>query len=90
MRSADSGLEHSAAPHRNGMRPADLLYAFRFAVTANAPELDVNNSAGLQLDGRKRMSRIIDAFIQANRGLNLGLQFRVRVNVVPVQRVRRS
>ena|SRR5580692_820285 len=73
VRPPNTGLQHSAAPDRNGVRAADLLNTPRFAVPPDAPELNINDPAGFQFDGGESVPRIINAFIQANRGLNLRL-----------------
>src|SRR5690242_18417765 len=39
VRAPDAGLEHSAAPHRDAVRPARLLDALRFRVSADAAQL---------------------------------------------------
>jgi hypothetical protein len=44
---ANSCLKHPAAPHRDRMRPAGLLYTPRFAMTSDASKLDIDNPAGL-------------------------------------------
>src|SRR6266446_29533 len=87
VRAPDSGLQHTAAPHGNGIRLAKVVNLLRHRVTANASQLDVNNFAGPQRDGRLRMLQRVNAFIQANRRLQLFLQLHVTVQVVPPERL---
>jgi hypothetical protein len=87
VRPPNTSLQHSATPDRNGVLAADLLDPPRFAVAADPPELNINDPAGFQFDGRESVPRIINAFIQTDRGLDLRLQLRMRVDVVPVQRL---
>ena len=69
------------------MCAADFFNALGFAVPADAAELDINDAAGFQFDGGQCVPGIVDAFVEADGRLNLGLQFRMRVNVVPMERL---
>src|SRR5690348_4575888 len=87
VRAANSGFEHAAAPHRDRVRAASVFDALRFAVSADPAKLDIDNAAGFQLYSGQSMPGIVDAFIEANRGLKLGLQSGMCVDVVPGERL---
>src|ERR1035438_9335521 len=59
--------------------------AARFGESANAAEFDIDDAAGAQFDRSSGISRIVNAFIQADRSSNFRLQFGVAVNFVPLQ-----
>src|SRR6266852_9115919 len=88
MHAADSGLEHADAPDWNLLRLAQVVDAPRRGVAADAAELDVDDPAGAQLDGRAGVLVGVDAFIEANRSIEFALQFCVAVEVVPAERLR--
>src|SRR5882672_10515621 len=62
----------------------DLL---RRSVSADAAELDIDDPAGAQLDGRAGVFVDVDAFVETNRSIQFSLQLRVTVQVVPAERL---
>src|SRR3984957_6689907 len=66
MRAPDSRLQHSAAPNGDGEFTAPFLHSARFGVAADAAELDVDDPAGIQLDGSESVSGVVDAFVEAD------------------------
>src|SRR6266851_7959740 len=48
VRAPDPGLQHPTAPHRNSFCLAKVVNLLRHRVTADAPELDVDNFASAQ------------------------------------------
>src|ERR1035437_1463660 len=87
MRPANTGFEHASAPNRNLLRLAQVMDTPRRGVSSYAPELDIDNPAGTQFDGRARMLLGVDTFIEADRRVELALQLRVTIQVVPTQRL---
>jgi hypothetical protein len=57
------------------------------AEAGHAPQLDVDDAAGAQLDGLLGVVRGADAFVQADGGLELGLQLGVVDDVVVAERL---
>src|SRR5215467_15221334 len=56
-----------------------------FRMPTHAPQLDIDDPAGAQLDGSFGVAGVTDAFVEADCGLDLLLQLGVHVNVVPLQ-----
>jgi hypothetical protein len=71
--SADSRLQHSAAPHGHGTLNADIVHLARTRVSPDAAQLDIDNFAGADCDGRIRILAIVNALIQTKRRANLTL-----------------
>src|ERR1700687_1848420 len=59
----------------------------RFGESANAANLDIDNSAGAGFDGERSAARTDDRLVQANRSAQLFLQARVVVDVVVPERL---
>ena len=55
---------------------------FSFRKSADAPNLDVDNPAGVGFQGEGRRARIYDGFIQANGRTQFFLQAGMREDVV--------
>src|ERR1035438_6425243 len=70
----DAGLEHAAAPDRNAGGLRDIVDAFGLAESGDAAELDVDDAAGVQLDGLLGVTRGANALVEADGGLELGLE----------------
>src|ERR1019366_3341727 len=87
MRPANPEFEHSAAPDWNLLRFAEVVDAARGRIPSHAPELDIDDAAGAQLDGRPRVLLGMDAFIEANRRVELALQFGMAVQIIPSERL---
>src|SRR5579859_2630386 len=51
VRSAYPCFQHSSAPYRDGMSLADLLDPARFAMPAHSSKFDIDDPAGVQLNG---------------------------------------
>src|SRR5260370_28627569 len=62
----------------------DLL---RRTVSTDASELDIDDSAGAQLDGRAGVLIGVDALVETNRSIQFSLQLGVTVEVVPAERL---
>src|SRR4029453_17614771 len=73
----DAGLQHPAAPDRHLLRLRERLDLFRFAVAADATELDVDDAARAQLQGVPRAGEADDGFVEADRGVEAALQLGV-------------
>ena len=56
MRATDAGFEHPAAPHRHAALATHTLRSFRFRMTANATEFDINDAARAY---RNRLARVV-------------------------------
>src|SRR5712672_2001014 len=87
MCAANPGFEHTAAPHGNLFRLATIVDLLRRSVSTDASELDIDDSAGAQLDGRAGVFVGVDAFVETNRSIQFSLQLRVTVQVVPAERL---
>jgi hypothetical protein len=57
------------------------------AQAADAPRLDVDNAAGLHLDGVAGVARRDHAFVQADRGAKLRLELAVVPDIVLEERL---
>src|SRR5260370_15293292 len=87
MRAADARLEHAAAPYGNTMGLRQIVDSQSFPKSAHAPELDVENPAGLEPDRLLRMVHRADAFVQADGRVELGLERRLVDDFVVRQRL---
>src|SRR6202041_1275705 len=87
MRPPDSRLQHPAAPHRNPLRLAQIVNPPRHRMPSHAPNLDVDNAARAYLNRRPRILVVMNALVETDRRIRLPLQLRVRVNIVPSQRL---
>ena len=67
------------------MFAARVLHQAGFSVAAHAAQFDIDDPARFQFNGRERVSRVVNAFIQTDCGLNLRLQFRMSMDIVPAQ-----
>ena len=74
MRAPHARFEHAAAPHRNAVGLRQIMDAQRFAKSAHASELDVEDAAGLQADRLFGVMHGADAFVEADGRIELGLQ----------------
>src|SRR5438477_6287987 len=83
----DPGLQHASAPDGDSVFAADVMNLASASVSSHAPELDVDDAAGVQLDCSFGMTRIRDALVQTDRGADLRLQFRVPADFIPLQRL---
>src|SRR5258708_27024605 len=82
MRAADAGFEHASAPARYGVRVCNIVHASGLAEAAYAPELDVDDAAGVHADGLFRVMHGANAFVEADGGLKLRLERRVIEDIV--------
>src|SRR5205814_9262397 len=82
-----SRFEHPAAPDGNAVALAQIVDAPCHGVAADAAKLDVDDFAGAQLDGGARLLFRVNAFIQADRRVQLLLQLHVTVEIVPAERL---
>ena len=87
MRASDTGLQHPAAPHRNAGRLRHIVDALRLGEPAHAPQLNIDDAAGAHLNGLLGVVRGANTLVEANGGLQLGLQLRVVDDVVVRQRL---
>ena len=84
---ADAGFEHAAAPDGDGVFPAEIVNAFGFVETADAAELDVDDLAGTERDSGFGLFVGVDALVEADRSLQVFLDFDVAEEVVPAERL---
>src|ERR1035437_3318238 len=83
----DAGLQHAAAPDRNGGGLGDIVYPFGLAESGHPAELDVDDAAGAQLDGLLGVARGANALVQADGSFELRLERGVIDDVVVIQRL---
>src|SRR5580765_2141751 len=62
---ADARFQHATAPYGYVIACAYIVNLAGFAMTTNTAQLDIDNSARLELDGRGAIAAVIDALIQA-------------------------
>src|SRR5580693_5684592 len=82
VRAADAGFKHSSAPHRDGFLLAKIVDAAGWGVAADAAQFHVDDFAGADFDGGAGVLDIVNAFVQADRSVELALQLGVGVDVV--------
>jgi len=70
---SNSGLQHPSAPDWDPVRAAYVVNTPGLCVSANSAEFDVNDTTGAPLDRGQSMTTMSDAFVQADRILNLSL-----------------
>ena len=85
MGSANSGLQHSSAPDRNLLRLTQIVDSNRGGIAPHTSQLNIYDAAGVQLDGSAGVFLFVDTLVEANRGVELSLQLRVAVKVVPAE-----
>ena len=56
-------------------------------MSSNAAQFDVDDSASAQLDCGAGMAGMVDAFVKADGGPDLRLYLRMRMDVIPFQRL---
>src|SRR5579864_2914398 len=83
----NAGFEHAAAPHGNAVALANVVNGDGFAESAQAPDFDIDNAAGAQLDGSFGIAGLANRFVEANRGFQLALQLRMLKDVVIPERL---
>src|ERR1700733_2088936 len=79
MRPADTRLQHSPTPNGHAVLLAHIVDPLRDSVTADASHLDVDDFASAEKDRRARLLLRMNALLQANRSVELFLQFHVAV-----------
>src|SRR4029077_3807635 len=84
---ADTGLEHSAAPHRDVVVLADVVYFSGLAEPAHPANFDIHDAAGAGFDGRRGVARMPDRLVQTDGGFQFALQPGVIVDVFIPQRL---
>ena len=84
---ADAGLQHAAAPDGHAGVAGGVVDAHGLAVPAHAPDLDVDDAAGAELDRRLRVRFRADRLVEADRGLQRLRELRVRDEVLVVERL---
>src|SRR5437667_3069000 len=57
VRAANPGFQHTAAPYRNPPFTTNSFDLFRFRMTTNTPEFDVDDAAGSKFDRVPRVLR---------------------------------
>src|SRR5215469_4640908 len=87
MRAAHAGLKHASAPYRNSEALCDIMDGEGLRKATDAADLDVDDATGTQLQSRFCITRIVNGFVQAERGFEHLLQTRVKVEVVVPQRL---
>jgi hypothetical protein len=83
----NAGLQHAAAPDRNGVIETVLLDFLRFTAAGNAAQFDVNDLARSQLNRSLSIAQAMNAFVQADGCLQLPLQLRMLVDLIPFQAI---
>src|SRR2546425_991153 len=74
MGAANSGFQHTPAPHRDAVALGDVVNLNGLGKSADAADLDIDDSAGTALQSECRGPRMHDRFIEANSGAELLLQ----------------
>src|ERR1051325_1804115 len=87
VRAAHARLQHPAAPDGRVTLAADALHTASFRVTADAPELDVNNPARAHLNSMPRILARMNGLVQADGSSDLSLQQRMIEYVVMSERL---
>ena len=81
--------DSSMPPHQTGMPliPAHIVHRSRFAVSADAAQLDIDNAARADLDGLARIVRRMNGLIEADRSSDLALKLGMVDHIFVVQRL---
>ena len=61
------------------------MNASRGYISSHATQLEVDDAAGAEVDGRARVLLGVNALIKANRCIQFALQFGMAVNIIPSQ-----
>jgi hypothetical protein len=81
-RPANAGFQHPAGPDRDIIRSANIVHGNGLGQTADPTDFDVDDPAGVDFDSQPGIPFGVDAFIQADRGFELGLEFGMVNDVV--------
>ncbi len=81
--------DSSIPPHHTGicLDLAQIVDLPRRSIPAYAPKLYIDNAAGAQVDGGAGMLFGVNALIEADRRVELALQFGMAVDIVPTERL---
>src|SRR5207302_11080203 len=84
---ADAGFQHATAPHWNAVFPGHVVHGNGLTEAAHAPDLDIDDAAGGQLDCSLSVAGVVNGLIQADAGLDLLLKLRVKVKIIMPERL---
>src|ERR1700723_977120 len=82
MGAADARLEHTAAPDWDAALLGRVVDGDGFGKSPHAAKLDVDDLAGLHLDGGQSVTAVVNGFVEADGGLQALLQQGVVEEVV--------
>ena len=84
---ADAGLEHAAAPDRDAALFGGVVDGDGLGEAADAADLDVDDAAGLHVDGGECVAAVANGFVETDAGVEALLQHGVEVEVVVPERL---
>src|SRR5207248_2308532 len=84
---ADPGFQHATTPNWYARLMGHIVDSHGFAHAAHTSNLDVNDLAGTQSDGRLSIAAVMDGFIQADLCLELLLQLGMEIKIVVPERL---
>ncbi len=87
MGTPDAGLQHAAAPHRDASLCRRIVDRDSLAEATHTAHLDVDDLAGLHVDGCQRVTAVTDRFVEANGCRNAFLQHGMEVKIVVPERL---
>src|SRR5215475_10422094 len=87
VRAADAAFEHAATPYRNILAGTVGLNFAGAREASNAAEFDIDDAAGAEFNGGLRVTQVGNRFVETESCFDLLLQFGVRVEIVPPQRL---
>src|SRR5690606_15501682 len=86
-RAAEARLQHAAAPHRDPVGPAQVVDAAGLQVAAHPAGLDVDDGAGAEGDGGRRVLGRFDGLVEADGGAQFAGEAGVLDEVVVGERL---
>src|SRR5262249_28362697 len=87
MRASDSAFKHTATPNGDFSCEAAGVYVTRAVMAAHASELDIDDAGGVKFNGSLNVAQVVDGLVETQRCLQLLLQLRVEIDIVPPERL---
>src|SRR5208283_5539079 len=83
----DAGFKHASAPHGNIVALGDIVDFLGLGETADAADFNVDDAAGACLKCEIGVARVVNGFVESDRGLDLFLQPSMQLDFVVPQRL---
>ncbi len=87
MGASDAAFEHTAAPDGDAFFLGGIVDGYGLTESSDAAVFDVDDAAGLHINGGQRITAVADGFIQADGRSDAFLQHGVVVEVVVPERL---